>query len=255
MLIAALLLNSFVPTLAEDDDDEHDGTPEEPIVGDDEPVVPNQPVSAVAIFPEYFEQTFPAGAVVESLVGFKNQNENTFHVEYIRGMVVNPFDPTHYVQNFSGSMYNTTVDSGDEACLVYRFSADPSINPSEYILVMELYYSDDANQTFLTTIYNGTVVITDPETQVDAKTVFAYISILGFFGGLGYLGFTSLNKNKKKSSAPKKEEIAQQKEAEKSAGIDWDFISADHAKLFKKAGTSPTRKGTSSPSRKGRRAD
>ena len=81
--------------------------------------------------------------------------------------------------------------------------ADPSIGPSEYGLVIELYYSNDDNETYLATVYNGTVVVTDSEAPLDAKFLFAGTIILGLAGAGAFYVYGKVNKTGKKSHAPR----------------------------------------------------
>jgi|EP00670_Eutreptiella_braarudii_P007419 hypothetical protein len=257
LFVALLLLDVLV--FAQDDEEEIQNIPDEPadaMEGDDE-YENLPPVSAVTIFPEFADRRFPSGVTVEALIGFQNNNENAFHVEYIRGSLIIPTSQFtyQYLQNFSGAMYNTTVGSGDEASLLYRFMADPSIGPSEYGLVIELYYSNDDNETYLATVYNGTVVVTDSEAPLDAKFLFAGTIILGLAGAGAFYVYGKVNKTGKKSHAPRARK--EEKEAAAAAapdtvkdGIDWDFIPKDLHPDGKKKNTSPTRR--TSPSRKGK---
>eukprot|EP00996_Jenningsia_fusiforme_P002146 NODE_2987_length_1073_cov_52.001953_g2741_i0.p1 GENE.NODE_2987_length_1073_cov_52.001953_g2741_i0~~NODE_2987_length_1073_cov_52.001953_g2741_i0.p1 ORF type:complete len:251 (-),score=59.86 NODE_2987_length_1073_cov_52.001953_g2741_i0:246-998(-) len=196
------------------------------------------------VFPTYSEPSFPAGKVVEAVIGFDNQNENNFRVEYIRGSLTAPTDSSYFIQNFTGALHNTTVPSGSEVTLLYRFKADPSIDPREYGLLLEVFYTSEENETFLSTVYNQTVQISDPESSLDAKMLFTGLSIVGMIT-LGAYVYLTGSSNKRQAAAPRARAVAEES-TESVDGIDWDYIPS-HMKR-----TSPTRRTSPPRSPKGR---
>lgn len=220
-------------------------------------------VTTACIFPNHVLKQFPAGEVIEALIGFKNQNENAFHVEYIRGSLTSPVDFTYYIYNFTGAMHNATIATGEEASLIYRFKSDASIEPRQYGHILQVFYTNDDNETYLSTVFNSTIEITDPANNVDGKTVFAYLSIFGMIGFGGFLLFKWIMKRwgKKSTKATKAAASAEAKQHTSERDIrnspDWDYIKEEYEKLqaFKRRrsgspnNTSP-QKSRNSPVRK-----
>jgi hypothetical protein len=215
-------------------------------------------VTTECIFPNHILKQFPAGEVVEVLIGFRNQNPNAFHVEYIRGSLTSPVDFTYYIHNFTGSMYNTTVATEEEVSLIYRFKPDASIEPRQYGHILQVFYTNDDNETYLSTVFNGTIVITDPITNVDGKTIFAYLSIFGILAFGGFLLFKLIKKRagKKFLRSTSKTTVAQEPATKtERSGIDWDYISEEHRQAISRnkgrvsPNTSPPR-SRNSPVRK-----
>eukprot|EP00992_Anisonema_acinus_P008105 TRINITY_DN4176_c0_g1_i2.p1 TRINITY_DN4176_c0_g1~~TRINITY_DN4176_c0_g1_i2.p1 ORF type:complete len:280 (+),score=62.54 TRINITY_DN4176_c0_g1_i2:55-894(+) len=197
-------------------------------------------VSSVCIFPDEPERKFPAGKTVEALIGFQNQAENAFHVEYIRGALYSPQDGNFLIQNFTGLLYNTTVASAEEACLLYRFKADPALDPRQYALALQVFYTNDDNETYLSTVFNNTVDILDPESTLDAKSVFAYLCILGIFAGAGYFGWKVILKGGRGSKKRRNQAPTAVESGTSNDGVDWDYISSEHkAYVAKRREVSP----------------
>lgn len=269
MLVLLLLLNTLLPAAAQipddDDDDEAEVSVEDITMnaqaGDDDNEIgaPTEGVSGITIFPEFADSHFPAGAIVESLIGLSNRNDQALHVQYIRGMVRGLAPPYPFIQNFSGSIYNTTVLPGSEGCLLYRFSADPSIASQEYELLVELFYKNADNETYMAVVHNSTVFVDDAPTTFGIQLLFAYLLVFGMAGGSGYGIWRYMNRNTRRSSSrTRREESREAAPSESPAqkgAIDWDYVSPGHAQFLKgvqapKRKESPARK--ESPNRKGR---
>lgn len=263
ILVGLLLLCVFRETCCLEDDEaslQDDGQDSEELPpgrrekeadDDDDRETEAEGVSTSCMFPDNVLKQFHAGEEIEALLGFKNQNENAFHVEYIRGSLTSPVDFTYYIHNFTGSMYNTTVATGEEASIIYRFKPDVSIEPRSYGLIMQIFYTNDDNETYLSTLFNGTIDITDPLTSVDGKTVFAYISICGMLGFGGFVGLGLVKKSNagKKFTRTTSSVVAPSSQAAPHSkdDIDWDYISPEHKQYLarqRQGGNSP---GTSPP--------
>jgi hypothetical protein len=241
-------LDNDEPALRDDSTDDEDSPAEH--VASDQEVEKEQTeaegISTICIFPSHPLGQFPAGSSVEALIGFKNSNENLFHLEYVRGSLTSPTDFTYYIYNFSGSVYNTTVTTGgEEVSLLYRFQPDPSLEPRQYGLILQIFYTNDDNVTFLSTIYNGTIDVTESLANVDGKTIFATLSIAGIVGFAGFMGFKFIQKRgtKKKSnkSASKEKTAAEAVANPAHENVDWEYVSLEHQQFVaKKKSGSPT---------------
>jgi len=197
-------------------------------------------VLTTSLFPKHTTRHFPAGETIEALIAFENQNEkDDFSIEYVRGALTSPQDFGHYLQNFTGSLHNTTVQKGQEACLLYRFTPDVNIDPREYGVIIEVFYQNENNETFLSTVFNGTVHITDPHSSFDGQTLFAYLSIVGFTGLIGFGAWKfSGGKRAKTRRAPRSENVKTG-----STDIDWEFVAPEHVRYARgqsKGAKSPT---------------
>jgi hypothetical protein len=182
-----------------------------------------------AFFPSHPDQKFPAGQVVESLIGFDNQNpSDDFRVEFIRASLTAPHDTRQFVQNFTGATDNSTVQHGSEGSFSYKFRPDVNLEPRDYGIVIQVYYMNNENETFLSTVFNSTVTITDPVNSFDARTLFAYISILAIFGLVGFAGYKRTVATRARTAR------RQQPLATGTDGIEWDFVSKEHQQFLRK---------------------
>eukprot|EP00668_Euglena_longa_P041508 GGOE01054649.1.p1 GENE.GGOE01054649.1~~GGOE01054649.1.p1 ORF type:complete len:310 (-),score=109.62 GGOE01054649.1:293-1174(-) len=282
-LVSLLLLSTLVRVEAQEDEEDDDLEVDTELPRDyaqpkadaePEAQFPTEGISGITILPEYSDARFPAGVQVDALIGFSNFNEQPFHVDYIRGMVKALAPPFPFIQNFSGALYNTTVRPGTESCLLYRFSADPTISSQEYELLIELYYTNADNETYMTVVHNGTVFVDEAPTSFGIQLVFAYLTLLGIAGAGGYGVWRFVRRNTRKSAPRARREESRESSAVSAASkdpvkkgeIDWDYVSPEHAKFLEKVRrhsperaappasekrkTSPNRKGRSSPSRK-----
>jgi hypothetical protein len=254
MDIAAVMLGMMSQSVraAEGDDDEAEtvgGDKAADAAADD--VVEAEKVTTRGILPKTQNNRLAAGEWVESLVGFENHPESpSYKVEFIRGSLLSSIDSNYYVQNFTGTLYNRTAHAGETLTFKYKFRPDPNIEPREYGLVIQVFYSNEDNDTFLATPFNQTVVVTDPLSMLDGKTFFAYISILGLAALGGYAVWNTMFKGKKYSAAPAKK-AGSTEEEKGTAGIDYAYIPADHRRYAAaKRGETTSRSPVRSPSRK-----
>lgn len=268
VLVGFLVLLIITTSVCQDDGDaddpvddvREDREPEASASEEDEDENEAEGVSTYCIFPNHQLRRFAAGEVAEALIGFENQNEDSLHVEYIRGSLTSPVDFTYYIQNFTGAMHNSTVASGEEVSLLYRFKADISIEPRQYGLILQVFYTSNDNETFLSTVFNSTIDITDPASSFDGKTIFAYLSIIGMLGLVGYAVFKLVQKGKlgKKGTRATKAAVSTQPVSTSAPppgvrgahGVDWDYISPEHRQYVTRRrqsspNTSPQRSRTS----------
>eukprot|EP00760_Papus_ankaliazontas_P011578 PhM_4_TR14859/c0_g1_i1/m.26159/K13249/SSR1; translocon-associated protein subunit alpha len=143
-------------------------------------------ITTTCLFPDYPEgSAIPTGDYVEALVGMNNAADVTYRAEYVVAYLLNP-NPMFYIQNFSGAVYGRSVSAGETATLKYRFKPDAQLDPRDYNLVVQVFYMNDDNETFLASAFNSTVTLAEPVTTMDAQTIFSYASLLGVVGLLVY---------------------------------------------------------------------
>jgi len=248
LLVALVLLSApFVKLVAAQDEaegaeegaaDAAEGAAAARAEEDDGDQVEADGVFTSAFFPSHPDSKFPAGSIVESLIGFDNQNPtDDLRVEFIRASLTAPHDTRQFVQNFTGATDNTTVKHGSEGSFVYRFRPDVNLEPRDYGIIIQVYYMNNENETFLSTVFNSTVTITDPVASFDARSLFAYISILAIFGLVGYVLYQRAAASRARSARR-----TQQPLATGTDGIEWDFVSKEHQQFLRK------RTGATSPS-------
>eukprot|EP01006_Ploeotia_vitrea_P052078 TRINITY_DN67640_c6_g2_i1.p1 TRINITY_DN67640_c6_g2~~TRINITY_DN67640_c6_g2_i1.p1 ORF type:complete len:270 (+),score=59.52 TRINITY_DN67640_c6_g2_i1:103-912(+) len=202
-------------------------------------------VFVTAILPNHRDKKLPAGSKIEALIGFENDNANGFNVEYVRGFLTSPQDSTYFAQNFSGQLYNTTVDAGVEASLLYEFRPDAQIDPRDWGLIVEVFYADADNVTYLQTAYNGTITVTDPESNFDAKSLFAFLAVAGSVGFVFYMA----SKMMKKSGGRRGTKATAAAAEAGSDEVAWDYVKDRHLAFLNKGGSPPV-SPTSSPKKK-----
>jgi hypothetical protein len=239
LLVTALLIQvrgqAVDPQLEEDDEPRTPGA----AINEEEDEKENEAegVTLRSIFPHQPDKKFGAGVEHEVLIGFENQNENAFHIEFVRGLLTLSVDFNYFVQNFTGALYNVTVPSGQEVSLVYHFKPDVSIEARQYGLVLQVFYTNDDNETYLSPAFNGTIEIFESRSAFDGKAIFANITIIGILVLAGFAGYKYMTKGGKKHT--QRPRAASTSEAEerpvvKSEGVDWDYISQEHQQFVSK---------------------
>jgi len=217
------------------EEDEEPRTPGATINEEEEDEKENEAegVTLRSIFPHQPEKKFGAGVQHEVLIGFENQNENAFHIEFVRGLLTLSVDFNYFVQNFTGALYNISVPSGQEVSLVYRFKPDISIEARQYGLVLQVFYTNDDNETYLSPAFNGTIDIFESHSAFDGKAIFANITIIGILVLAGFAGYKYMTKGGKKQR-PRALTEAEEHPAANNEGVDWEYISQEHQQFLSK---------------------
>jgi hypothetical protein len=185
-------------------------------------------------FPAIQNKKFPIGEHSEILLGFTNTGDSPFRVEYIRGYLVSPLDWTYFIQNFTGYIYNVSVAPNEAHTLSYKFRPDKQLDEREFGLLIDVFYTNDDNETFATTFYNETVSLYEVEGGFDAKTFFAYVTIVGIIGVIGYILYIGLLSTKfaKKMTKSKAPSASETKEG--TDEINYEYIDPSVLKHLKK---------------------
>lgn len=87
----------------------------------------------------------------------------------LRGILMN------MLFQFTKMLYNRVVAPKQEATFDYAFFASEQYAGRPVGLVVELNYEDSEGTSFVSTIFNETVVITEDDTSFNTETGFLYI--------------------------------------------------------------------------------
>ncbi|RNF15691.1 translocon-associated protein subunit alpha [Trypanosoma conorhini] len=228
-----------------DDDDDDDES-----VGDEAGRYPL--ASARVIFPDNpmkLQPTLPAGSKANALIAYRNSQLGHQHtVVLIAGYITPVNDYSQVIQNFSIVRHARVVQPSDTTSFQYSFTPDHLLEPTDYNLILGLYFHDNVtNNTYFATAFNDTVTV-DESLETDPRTLLTYVTLLGLFGGAAYflaskLGLVALLKAKRAAGASRRRvEVGT-----KGEGYDPDYISSEHHK-YKEALLQ--RNSSSSPSKK-----
>ncbi|ESL08057.1 hypothetical protein TRSC58_04248 [Trypanosoma rangeli SC58] len=193
--------------------------------------------------------TLPAGSKANALVAYRNsQREHQHTVVLIAGYLTSVKVYSQVIQNFSVVRHARIVQPGDTTSFQYSFTPDPLLEPTDYNLILGLYFHDNVtNNTYFVTAFNDTVSV-DESLETDPRTILTYLTLFCLFGGAAYflalkLGFVAFLKAKRAGgSSGRRVEVGT-----KGEGYDPDYISSEHYK-YKEALLQ--RNSSSSPSKK-----
>lgn len=236
-LLLALLLVSW-SCIARADESVEDAAEEvEDVASDDEAETQQTISSGVfsrAVLNNVKDATFPSGEFVTSLITFRNEAENpNYRIVFVIGHLK---ESTYFVQNFTGNPYSRVVAGGEGTTVKYRFKADPSLESREYNLVIQVFFQNEDNTTYVTTAYNDTVTITDAATTFDAATVITYSALIG--GAIAAVYF--LKAKLGLGASRSKKQVSET--GTESKAIDTSFVSEQHKRyLDRKSSSSPKR--------------
>ncbi|KAL1518384.1 hypothetical protein ABEB36_002015 [Hypothenemus hampei] len=116
-----------------------------------------------------------AGNPVEFLVGFQNNGEQDFVVDYIDASFRYPMDFNYFIQNFSAVGYNTVVKREEEATFQYTFVPAETYAGRPFGLNINLVYHDINGNGFQEAVFNETVQIVELDEGFDGETFFLYV--------------------------------------------------------------------------------
>jgi len=176
------------------------------------------------IFAGSAEKRFLLGETVDLVLGFRNKGSKNFNVTDIFTSMRWPMDYSVFVQNFTRRSPFLVVKPGEEVSFAYHFTPDPSLEPREWGVVTEVFYTDDDRVNYSTPFVNTTFVLFESDSSIDAQTFFTYIltaavgSLLLFFG----YKFQQNRKSEKRSSTPSRHtERGTVNSPVAAAGNDW----------------------------------
>jgi len=97
-------------------------------------------------------------------------------------------DFRYHLQNFTRKEYSVLVGPQEHASLSYTFQPE-MLEARDFGLVVNLAYTDEGGRRFITTFYNETIDLIEPESTIDAQTFFTYSGILAFVGFVAYIAY------------------------------------------------------------------
>lgn len=174
------------------------------------------------LFPDYPDKQLPAGKPIRVLVGLANRGENALLVETLDASFRYPQDFSYTIQNFTASLYNGVVQSGEEATFQYQFYPHESYGGRPFGVTIMMFYKDAEGTQFATGVFNETVTFQELEESFDGEQFFLYvllaaITLLVIFG----INYTFVSKGKKGSFMPKNEAFEQ---GTQNGDVDYDWI-------------------------------
>jgi translocon-associated protein subunit alpha len=167
-------------------------------------------VQTAYLLPTYADKKFPAGRMVDMVVGFHNEGSETYNVSLIAGSLNSPADFSLHVQNFTMAPFGEVIGPGEEVSVNYKFTPDSRAPPRDFVVALTAFYSDSKGQWYSSTFFNQTVDIVEVKKMVDWELVslvaiFA-ASLVGIAWALHWYvvskGWLKPQKKRSKSKAP-----------------------------------------------------
>lgn len=142
------------------------------------------------LLPTYPEKKFPAGKLVDVVVGIRNDGSETYNLTMIAGSLNSPADFNLHVQNFSNIGYGQMLAPGEEVSLEYKFFPDGRLEPRDFTVALTVFYGDAAGGWYSSTFFNETINIVEVKKWVDWEL----LGLVGLFAvaasGLGYAAYS-----------------------------------------------------------------
>lgn len=245
-LLALMLAASFAANSramaedAEDEDGDSGSGGEEEEEDDDEKA--DTGVSLRAMFPSHRQEgqaqpRFGAGEQVEALIGFDvSVDGQAQHVEFVRAALESVAQPGYVVQNMTGTLYNRTVQRGEAATLVYKFTPDKQIDPRDYGLVIQVWFHEGEDEAERSTLaaFNGTVTLVDASSAVDVQMIVMVLILCGIAAALWKLASKKGGRRARPAPQAREKSVGAAAAAgdssagTRAAGLDADFIPKEH---------------------------
>ncbi|XP_065915179.1 translocon-associated protein subunit alpha-like [Dysidea avara] len=204
---------SVTPTDEDEEDEEEE----------DEGLKPSSNATTTAIFTSHEDLRFPAGEIIDSLIGFQNKGEGEFIITQIEGSLRYPQDYTYHVQNFTAQYYNQYIDGDAQASFVYPFMPSEMFNSRAFGFTLNIYYKDVEGNEYMDAVFNDTVNIVEIDEGFDHYTFFMYVfmitglSLLMFI--INYVYTTVVRRPMKPAKRAPIETGTQNK-----TGVDYDWL-------------------------------
>lgn len=195
-------------------------------------------VKTNVLFVQPAEKTdLPAGRLVRLLVGFQNNATTGFLVEGIDGSFRYPQDFSYYIQNFSSFQFNKVIDSDREATFEYMFTPSETFSSRQFGLTINLRYKDQDGKQFISTVFNETISVVEPDEGLDGETFFLYVFLAAIVVLLGVVGQQFFSSFGKKSRGGKQKTYATSSGS--SNEVDMEWIPKEHLQSNSSPRTSP----------------
>jgi len=186
---------------------------------------------------------FPAGGLVQVLVGFINRGDKDFIVDNLEASFRYPQDFSFYIQNFTAARYERTVEPKREATFDYAFIPSEQLTARPFGLSINLNYRDADGTLYQDAVFNDTISIIELDEGLDGETFFLYvflaaIAVLLLVGAQQLLATFS----KKRLSRPKQQRV--EMGTQDDSGVDYSWLPKETLSEINK---SPKRTPTQSP--------
>jgi len=152
----------------------------------EKPVIASPDAKTAFVFPTSGIKTFTIGDVIPIVLGFTNKGERNFNITSIAAYLKYPQDWKYFLQNYTRFWYGEIVPPGESHSFVYSFYPDPMLEPRDFGLQVNVFYTDSAGENYTSVFYNGTFTLTESNEGLDAQTLFTYVGILGVAGLIGF---------------------------------------------------------------------
>lgn len=155
----------------------------------------NNDLTTVIYFPDYNQTTsnglikLPSGTTVTMLVGVHNDNSiNTYNISYLQCALVNYYDYTHYIQNFSLITMNNAISAPySDLTLTYQLYIDPSLEAAEYGVTGFILFNNTQNRIYKNTIGLQSIYLYDNTWHIlHWETISAWLMFIAIIGGSIY---------------------------------------------------------------------
>ncbi|KAJ9454037.1 Translocon-associated protein subunit alpha [Diplonema papillatum] len=224
MMVFGIALTTIVRAQDEDEDE------------DEENVTPTG-VTLKTIFPGLPQDTVfaTAGQPTKALVTFSNAGDTTYQLEFLNAHLASAHQMDHIVQNLTGILINRTVNEGESASVLYKFTPWKELEPRDYNLVLQLYFmSEDDNERISLSAFNQTVPVHDGTSSFDIQGLFLVILVVAGIG-FAYNNFRGKKVTTARrtamtttTSSPTAASAVATETGTSSGNVDYSYISAQH---------------------------
>jgi len=190
--------------------------------------LPSSPdVETAAVFPNSADKRFTVGEPIDVVFGFTNKGDKPLNVTLITGSLRYPPDWKMYIQNFTKQYMGINVFPNEQFTFVYTFRPDAMLEPREFGLAAQVYYTDNENRNFSTFFYNNTITLVELEEGFDIQLLFTYVGILAVFVLIAFFVYNFVAKAAKKSGVVRRSKNVV--ETGTSQGVDNEWLEGTHA--------------------------
>jgi translocon-associated protein subunit alpha len=121
--------------------------------------------------------TFVSGEEAEILIGVTNKGKQSYNITTLTASLRHPLEFSIHVQNYTKGEYFLVVKPGETASLSYYFYPEV-FEPRDFGFTANLHYLSEDLRNHTTTVFNGTISLIEPESQLDARSFFTYLGVL-----------------------------------------------------------------------------
>jgi len=175
-------------------------------------------VSCDYIFPRYPDKKLISGEAVELLVGVTNTGMGTYNLTKITASLRHPMDFRYHLKNFTKKEYSVVLGPYEQTSLSYTFHPE-MLEARDFGFVANVHYQDEGGRNYVTTFFNETIDLAEPESTIDAQTFFTYSGILAALGLIGFVASKFYTAQQKKKSKDEYKGRQDQRDSDWLAGI------------------------------------